>query len=263
MPITNFSFNDKNIAIGAGQIYMRPRDEAAATLTATGVTTSSVFYVDATNAKVLDNKSHYLILTASAPAAAEPVTQAIVDAAPKIISNVASGVLRMITVAPPFATAVATAAGALQLLMENMGATQGDGISLSFQKNNTTIEVDQSMDPVASVTTGRNITLNAVLAETTLRNFALALGIASPAPGVSLLNVGLTSPSQREDRFLFESDAPGSASIRRILIQRGQNMGQGNLVASKTNNGQIQLSIQVLADSSVGGGAETFSLWDT
>lgn len=264
MTLSNLSLQSANLTLGAGQIYMRPRDEAASTFTATGATTSSVFFVDATNARILDQKNHFLVLTASAPLATAPLTPSMVDAAPKMISNVpTAGGLRQITVSPPFATAVATGVGALQLLLENMGATQNDGLSLTFQKNTTGIEVDQALDPVAMVTTSRNITLNATLAETTLRNFALALGINSPAPNVNLLNVGLTSPSQREDRFLFESDAPGDFAIRRILIQRGQNVGQGNLIASKTTNGQIQLQIQALADSSVGGGQETMSIWDT
>lgn len=239
------SYQTTKISVGPGECLMARRDAARGTVTvkaATVPTTTSFIVTTAEAAKI--RKGDIL-----APAGTTPAnTVAEASAYPRITDIAASGSDWAVTVSPAFGVAPAAGA-AIVIAYEDLGATDGD-IVLRAQVELEKLYIDQTPDPVAAILRSREVGATLPLAENTIDNFAMALGVAPSADGLTL-NIGDSVPTVREDRLLLILPAPDGKK-RWVMLNRVVNEGESSLVASKTNKGIINLNLTALQDTTMG-----------
>lgn len=248
------AFDDENFVLGAGQILHWQRGVSHTTVTALASpapTTTTFSVTDLTDLPATNPKlrvGDVLQLASATPAytAAEATTM------PRIISMVSDGTKTLVTVSPAFSGAPPTTAGGVRVLYKNLGATMGD-IALKSNVTRKKQMIDQAVDAVKSRIVSRELTITAPLAEATSFHFAIGLGISAGSDN-TVLQVGSTLPTDREDRFLLITPAEEGYD-RYTVCHRGVHEGEASLVASKENESIINLNITLMPDTDFGAAA--------
>jgi hypothetical protein len=249
-------FDTTKIAVGAGECLYAPRSTRNTVTVKTGSTpTTTTFTVTATEAAKIRVGD---ILAAAGATPANTPTEA--STSPRITSIAASGSDFNVTVSPAFAVAPAAAAN-LIILYHDLGATRGN-IQFQIDVQTTEIEIDQSLDPVASILQSRKAMAMFPLAESSLQQFAVAAGLTIPAGGAAALDIGQAAAGAApENRFL--AILPGPAGKKRyVLLHRGVCSGTAAMVASKTDPSVTECNVSCLPDSSLATGVNVAQILD-
>lgn len=249
-------FDTTKIAVGAGECLYAPRTARSTVQVKTGTTpTATTFTVTSTEkAKIRVGD----ILAADGATPANTPTEA--STSPRITSIAASGSDFLVTVSPAFASAP-LALDDLVILYHDLGATRGN-IQFSMETTTTEIEIDQSLDPVASILQSRRAMAMFPLAESSLQQFAIAAGLAIPAAGTDALNIGQAAAGAApENRFL--AIVPGPAGKKRyIVLHRGVCSGTAAMVASKTDPSVTECNVSCLPDSTLAASLNVVQILD-
>ena len=249
-------FDTTKIAVGAGECLYAPRTSRNTVTVKTGTTpTTTTFTVTSTERDKIRVGD---ILAAAATVPTNTPTEA--KDGRRITSIVANGSDFDVTVSPAFTSAPAAAA-ALVILYHDLGATKGN-ITFSIETQTAEIEIDQSLDPVASILQSRKAKAMFPLAEAGLQQFAIAAGLSIPAGGSSSLDIGQASAGAApENRFLAIVNGPNGKK-RYILLHRGVVSGTAAMVASKTDPAVTECNVSCLPDSSLATGVNVVQILD-
>lgn len=249
-------FDTTKIAVGAGECLYAPRGARNTVQVKTGTTpTTTTFTVTAAEAAKIRVGD---ILAAAGATPANTPTEA--STSPRITSIVASASDFNVTVSPAFSVAPAAAAN-LVILYHDLGATRGN-IQFQIETQTAEIEIDQSLDPVASILQSRRAMAMFPLAESSLQQFAVAAGLSVPAGGSASLDIGQASAGAApENRFL--AILPGPAGKKRyIVLHRGVCSGTAAMVASKADPSVTECNVSCLPDSSLATGVNVAQILD-
>jgi hypothetical protein len=238
-------FNGQNVIAGPGMVFTSSRDTALATVTpvvtpAPSVTTFSVSPADAKKINAGD-----LVCLSSL------VNTFLADEASTlsmIKSVVYDGTTNyIVTLVNALGTAPATGSASVKQVWGNRGATKG-GIKLTAKRTVADLMCDQSVVAVGTVDKALDIMVDAQLTEATMKNFALAAGLADPA-GTGVFSVNGNDPS-RTDRVLFGAKAPNNLT-RYFVINKAKSQGTATHMADQSNQPIYQYQAKAYVDSSM------------
>lgn len=229
-----------NVTEGPGSILYSPRDTAVVTVTALASPAPSAtsFAVSAADAALIHEGDRIQLASATptylAPelSVAARVISKSSDAEPVITCTALSG-------APP------TSAGGVRIIWHNVGATRG-GVRMEGSAEQSPIRVDQSRAAVAYSDGDIDVKLFAPMAESTLANYALAMGHAKPT-SATVLQINAADAS-RTDRWAFIGPGPGSTQVYGV-IPKGKSMGRAVWNAVRGETPLFDLEITAVQDT--------------
>lgn len=138
-----------------------------------------------------------------------------------------------------------------------LGYTDG-GVEFRASLDFADVQVDQELDPIYQVPTGRDLGMNTNLAEVTPANLNLATGMgttstvaaASGTRGHDDLAISSTI-SQAFQSVGLDVKNPGDSEAIRLLIYKGFPTGQATLPFRPTDKATIAYNVRAYPDTSV------------
>ena len=130
------------------------------------------------------------------------------------------------------------------------GYTVG-GLRFSFGVTRTDIRVDQELDPVLRIATGRDLRLTTNLAEITPANLADASGMGAVTAGGGFVDFDIGSAVSEQYKSVgFDIRTPGDGLAFRVIGYRTLTIGNPEVAITPEAPAQIAFDVAPLPDTS-------------
>lgn len=142
--------------------------------------------------------------------------------------------------------------GASEGACTSIGATDG-GVSLTVEQEYLDIEVDQAMGEIENKLTKRRVRFSTNMAQVTLANLALAMGLPTTAVSGSVLSVGVQLP---ENKTVWLIGPGPDGTVHKYHIFKARVMGNPEMAYRKDEKTVIPLEITGVIDTAQASGQE-------
>ena len=129
-----------------------------------------------------------------------------------------------------------------------LGFTTEDGATFTLSRQNTDLNVWQSLDPVRIIATSRTATVAAVLRQLTPENAEAAFGGGTVTKGASSGSYEFPDPDENPVKVLVV-DAIDNGKTVRFVFERTQQEGDVTTQLQRGDSANLPLTMRVLAGS--------------